>query len=278
MLKKAYLEITNACNLNCSFCHKTKREIKYLSIEEFKSAANKLRPFTEYLYFHLMGEPLLHPNLEDFLCYARTLGFKVIITTNGTLLKKREEILLNSPALHNISISLHSYEANEMGIDIDTYLNECFDFCKKASEKGKISVMRLWNKGGKEDLNEHILNKMHLSFPDEWSETYSGYKLKNKVFLEWGEKFDWPDIESETLSDNISCYGLRDQIGVLSNGTVVPCCLDSDGVINLGNIFTDNLEEILNSERAKNLKESFLRRKVCEELCRKCGYAHQKKY
>ena len=119
---------------------------------------------------------------------------------------------------------------------------------------------------------------MHLSFPDEWIETYSGYKLKNKVFLEWGEKFDWPDIESETLSDNISCYGLRDQIGILSNGTVVPCCLDSDGVINLGNIFTEDLENILNSERANNLRESLRRRKVCEELCKKCGYAYQKKY
>lgn len=278
MLKKAYLEITNACNLNCSFCHKTKRETKYLSLEEFKTAATKLRDVTEYLYFHLMGEPLLHPDLGNFLSYASSLGFKVILTTNGTLLKKREKILLNAPSLHKISISLHSFEANEMGISIDSYLEGCFDFCKKASEKGKIAVMRLWNKGGKEDLNEHILNKMHLSFPDEWTETYSGCKLKNKVFLEWGEKFDWPDIESETLSDNISCYGLRDQIGILSNGTVVPCCLDSDGVINLGNIFTEDLENILNNERANNLRESLRRRKVCEELCKKCGYAHQKKY
>ncbi|MBE6732020.1 MAG: radical SAM protein [Ruminococcaceae bacterium] len=278
MPKKAYLEITNACNLNCSFCHKTKREIKYISKEEFINAATKLRSFADYLYFHLMGEPLLHPLLGEFLAYAYSLGFKVILTTNGTLLKKREEILLNAPALHKISISLHSYEANEMGIDIDSYLDSCFDFCKKASEKGKIAVMRLWNKGGKENLNEYILNKMRLAFPDNWSEIYSGYRLKTKVFLEWGEKFDWPDIENETLDDNISCYGLRDQIGVLSSGTVVPCCLDSDGVINLGNIFTEDLDDILNSERAVNLRESFIKRKVCEELCKKCGYAHQKKY
>lgn len=278
MPNKAFLEITNACNLNCSFCHKTKRDIKYISKEEFLIAAQKVRSFADYLYFHLMGEPLLHPDLAEFFKIAYELKFKVILTTNGTLLKKREDILLNSPSLFKVSISLHSFEANEMGMDIDTYLKDCFEFCSKASEKGVISVMRLWNSGGKDKLNNHILESMHSFFKGEWKEIYSGYKIKEKVFLEWGEKFDWPDIDSEEISGNISCYGLRDQIGILSNGTVVPCCLDSDGVINLGNIFTDNLEDILNSERAKNLKESFIKRKVCEELCRKCGYANKKKY
>lgn len=275
--RKAYLEITNACNLDCSFCHKTKREIKYLNREEFTLAATKLRSFADFLYFHLMGEPLLHPDLKEFLLIAENLGYKVILTTNGTLLKKREEVLLNTNVLHKISISLHSYEANEMGINVDSYLDSCFEFCKKASEKGIICVLRLWNKGGKDKLNEYILEKMHQTFEGDWEERYSGYRIAHKVFLEWGEKFDWPDIDNEFVSGNHSCYGLRDQIGVLSNGTVVPCCLDSDGVINLGNIFTDKIEDIIKSERACNLVKSFETRKITEELCLKCGFASRLK-
>jgi len=278
MLKKAYLEITNACNLSCSFCHGTKRDIKYLTEAEFKAAAEKIRLHCSYLYFHLMGEPLLHPSLSRFFEIAHGLGFKVIITTNGTLLKKREDILLSAPALHKVSISLHAYEANHMGISIEGYLSDCFDFCKKASERGIICVMRLWNLGGLDEKNAYILDKMKAAFPDEWKEVYSGYKLCDKVFLEWGEKFDWPDIEGEELGCDHTCYGLRDQIGILSDGTVVPCCLDADGAVPLGNIFESDLSDILSGERAVALKTSLERRKVTEALCVRCGYARKKKY
>lgn len=272
MPRKAFLEITNVCNLNCDFCHGTKREKAFISEERFRTAALRLRPFADFLYFHLMGEPLLHPELKTFFEIANEMGYKVIITTNGTLLKEKEKILLFSPALHKVSISLHCYEANKMGISIDEYLQSCFDFCKKASHNGIIAVMRLWNIGGKEDLNEYIISKMKAHFTDEWKETYSGYRIKEKVFLEWGEKFDWPDKDGEYVSENHSCYGLRDQVGVLCDGTVVPCCLDADGAIPLGNIFENTLEEILSSKRAVNLKNSFITRHVCEELCKKCGY------
>ena len=273
MPNKAFFEITNACNLKCSFCHGTKREIKYLSLSEFEAGAKQLRSFADYLYFHLMGEPLLHPLLKDFLHIADELGFRVILTTNGTLLDKKKDILLSAKALHKVSISLHSYEANDIGISVDDYLKSCFDFCREAASKGIIAVMRLWNEGGADSLNSEILDKMHIFFNGEWKEIYSGYKLQDKVFLEWGKKFDWPDTEAEYMGDTHSCYGLRDQIGVLSDGSVVPCCLDAEGRINLGNIFETPLDEILNSPRAKALKESFEKRKITEELCCHCGYA-----
>ena len=114
---------------------------------------------------------------------------------------------------------------------------------------------------------------MHKAFEGEWQELYSGYKLCEYVFLEWGELFDWPDKKAEDIGSNHSCYGLRDQIGVFSDGTVVPCCLDAEGTINLGNIFESDLEDILKSERAENLKKSFQTRNVTEDLCRRCGYA-----
>lgn len=276
MLKKAYLEISNVCNLNCSFCHGTHREKRYMTEEEFAYAAKELRKYTEYLYFHLMGEPLLHPLLHKFLEISKDIGFKVILTTNGTLLNKKKDVLLNASALHKVSISLHCYEANNMKMSTDEYLDMCIDFADECANASKICVLRLWNIGGMETLNNYILEKLHLRFNDIWRETYSGYKIKDKLFLEWGDKFDWPDMNAEDYGSHHSCYGLRDQIGVLCDGSVVPCCLDADGVITLGNIFEESLCDILSSERAVKLKASFENKNVCEELCRKCGFASSK--
>lgn len=273
MFKKAYLEITNICNLNCSFCHGTKRTHKLLSVDEFRTAAEKLVPFTKYLYFHLMGEPLLHPNLAEFFEIAHSLGFKVVITTNGTLLEKKKDILLSAKALHKVSISLHSFEANDNDFSPESYLKSCFEFARAASDIGIISVMRLWNVGGLETLNGDIISLMKEYFPNEWARAQNGYKLKDKCFVEWGEKFDWPDENAPTLSSNHTCYGLRDQIGILCDGTVVPCCLDADGVINLGNIFEEDLADILAKPRAVALKKSFENRNIKEPLCQKCGFA-----
>ena len=276
MGRKAYLEITNACNLSCSFCHGTNRKIKQLTEEEFVLAAKRLRGFSDYLYFHLMGEPLLHPQLGRFLEIAGELGFRVILTTNGTLLQKRGEGLLQAKALHKVSISLHCYEVNSLGIGLDEYLSHCFGFCKAAADKGIIAVMRLWNPGGEDTkLNGAILDKMHGFFEGEWKEIYSGFRVAERIYLEWGRKFDWPDLEADYVGENHSCYGLREQVGVLSDGTVVPCCLDAEGSIKLGNIFESELDEILSSPRAVALKESFQRRRVCEELCRRCGFASE---
>ena len=276
MLKKAYLEITNECNLACTFCHGTKRAVRYLTREEFTHAARELRKHSDYIYFHLMGEPLLHPLLGEFLEIAESLGFRVIITTNGTLLREKGDVLLSSPALHKVSISLHAYEANCLDMSLSEYLGGCFDFCKKASGCGVISVMRLWNIGGEDSENGTILEKMKNFFPNDWQDVRKGYRLSDKIFLEWGDKFDWPDEDAEICSDCHSCYGLRDQVGVLSDGTVVPGCLDADGVIALGNIFSESLSDILEKPRATALRRSFETRKIKEPLCLRCGFATQR--
>ncbi len=278
MLKKAYFEITNACNLACSFCHGTKRPIHYVTEAEFIRAASELKKAADYLYFHVMGEPLLHPELGKFLSLAGEMGFRVILTTNGTLLPKKREILLTSPALHKVSVSLHSYEVNRLNLTLEEYLTGCFGFCRSASERGIISVMRLWNSGGADTLNGEILAAMHAAFPGEWKQTYSGFRLGDRLFLEWGEKFEWPDENADYCGNTHSCYGLRDQIGILSDGTAVPCCLDADGAIPLGNLYTQSIEEILASPRAVKLKKSFENRRIEEPLCQRCGYAAMKNY
>ena len=276
--KKIYLEISNICNLNCSFCHGTKRAPKRLTTEEFSSILPKIRPYSDYLYFHIMGEPLCHPELSEFFDIADSYGFRVIITTNGTLLKQKQDLLLSKKVLHKINVSLHAFEANDLKISFDEYIDSCLSFGKNASEKSnKIVVFRLWNRGGKEELNGSVLDavKAYFSCDDLSFEKKNSIKLSDRVFIERASKFDWPDISLKDTRDNVFCYGLRDQIGILSDGTVVPCCLDCEGDINLGNIFEDSMENILATDRAKAIYDGFSKKHAVEELCRRCGYARR---
>lgn len=245
-----------------------------MSEEAFSSLLPKLRPYSDFLYFHLMGEPLCHPRLERFLALAGEAGFRVILTTNGTLLKSRQDILLGAHGLHKINISLHAFEANDLSMPFEEYLTQCFAF-GKASEGKKIVVYRLWNQGGAEKRNQEILNTMKSFFPAPWKEERKGIRIGDKVFLEYGDKFDWPDLTAPEGDGRVFCYGLRDQIGVLCDGTVVPCCLDHDGDLALGNLFQEPMESILNTDRAKAIYDGFSHRLATEDLCRKCGYARR---
>ena len=274
MLKKVYLEISNICNLHCSFCPGTKREKRSLSPQEFDFLTDRLRGHTEYLYFHLMGEPLLHPQLEELLRISGKKGFKVMITTNGTLLDRRGETLISSPAVHKINVSLQSFEANEGG-EIECYVNRCTTFAAAAAAAGKICELRLWNRGGLDSLNAEILKLIERRFPRPWSEGTRGVKICERVYLAEDDRFDWPDLEALDRGEGCFCYALRDQIGVLCDGTVVPCCLDHEGDIPLGNLFEAELDDIMSTERARNIFSGFSQRKAVEELCRRCGYARR---
>jgi radical SAM protein with 4Fe4S-binding SPASM domain len=282
MLKKAYFEITNVCNLSCSFCPKTKRPPRFVSVDEFRSVAEKLRGRVEYLYLHLMGEPTIHPRLREILNVAGALGFRVIITTNGTTLSKTGDVLIDADEVYKISISLHSFEANSEGEtkEMESYLSDCFGFALRAAREGKICVFRLWNLNGENTvgqnkLNAFILDRMRHYFGEEWTDTRSGKRICDKIFLEYGEKFEWPDPENDGKigNEDLFCHGLRDQIGILSDGTVVPCCLDSEGTVRLGNIFDSTLEDILSSPEAVRFYDSFTKRKSPTALCSNCGYA-----
>jgi len=272
---KIYLEITNRCNLSCAFCPGTGRPPASMTLEQFTSLLPRLRPWTDFLYFHLMGEPLCHPLLPDFLRLAGEAGFKVILTTNGTLLRQRRNILLNAPALYKVNISLHAFEANDLTIPFSQYLDDCFSFGKAAEGKLVVSY-RLWNSGGADRLNREILHTMETHFPPPWKEERLGPRIGSRVYLQYGERFDWPDLEAPDGGNRVSCRGLLDQIGILCDGTVVPCCLDHEGDISLGNLFLQDLDSILSSPRAQAILSGFARGEAAEELCRKCGYARTK--
>jgi MoaA/NifB/PqqE/SkfB family radical SAM enzyme len=242
--------------------------------EEFSLLLPKLRPYTDFLYFHLMGEPLCHPHLAEFLEMAGSLGFRVILTTNGTQLKKQQALLLSAPALHKVNISLHAFEANDLAVPFDDYLEDSLAF-GKAAGGNKIVVYRLWNGGGADELNAQITQRLQKNFPGPWMQERMGIRIGDKVYLEHGDKFDWPDLSAQESDAPLFCYGLRDQLGVLCDGTVVPCCLDHEGDIALGNLFTEELDAILATPRAQAIYNGFSQREAVEPLCRRCGYARR---
>lgn len=256
--KKIYIEITNTCNLNCEFCIKNSRKNKFMTFEEFKTILKKIKPHTNYIYMHILGEPLMHPEINKYIEYAKKEGFNINITTNGYLIQK-----LNQD-VRQINISLHSYNGK---IELKKYLENIFDNIEKY--KNTYISLRIWVKNKYyNDIIKYIKNKYKIEIP----ENFNNIKLKENIYLNTFHEFIWPDLNNNHYEEKGKCYGLIDHIGILCDGTIIPCCLDSKGIINLGNIYEEELEKILNSERVKNMIEGFKNNKKCEELCKHCSF------
>ena len=282
MYSRAYIEITNICNRSCSFCPGTIRPLRRMSLSEFDTVTDRLLGVTEYLYYHVMGEPLTHPNLPAFIRLAKEKGFKSAITTNGTLLPSRGRELIDA-GVYKVNISVHSFEDGEDSAAHGRYLDNILDFADEASKNGVLTVLRLWNLDGHGEAlggnNDRTLNYLRARFPDTdetpWKFSPRGARMRDKLHLEYGDRFEWPDMEADDRGSGVFCYGLKDHFAILCDGRVVPCCLDREGVITLGNIFDTPANEILSSPRAAAMREGFQRRCATEELCRKCGYARR---
>ena len=282
--KKFYLEITSVCNLACHFCPPTLRAKQFISLEDFEKRLDQIKPHTDYIYLHVKGEPLLHPKIGDLLDMSHEKGFKVNITTNGTLIKKKREQLLNKPALRQMNFSLHSFDGN-MGLkDKEGYVRSILSFVREATNESDLIVsLRLWNltqdnktnleKQRNRELLEIIEKEFDLDYKiEERVAPGKGIKIADRVFINQDYEFKWPALHEPEDDGKGFCHGLRNQAGILANGTVIPCCLDGEGIINLGNINENSFSDIIEMDRAKNLVDGFSRREAVEELCRKCGY------
>ena len=258
MFKRIYIEITNICNLNCSFCPTTNRIKKNMSIDEFKTIIERIHNYTNHIYLHIKGEPLMHPNLDEILKICNIYNINVNITTNARLLKNKIDII-NNNKIRQINISLHSFN------DIE----EIKELLKVIDKINNTYIsLRLWN--NKENKEVLELLSEYYNKPIEF--IGKRVTLTKNIFLDKDILFDWPDIKKDIISNRGNCLGTKSQIGILVDGTVVPCCLDNDGIINLGNIFDNTLEDIVKSDRFKKIKNGFNNCILEEELCKRCGY------
>lgn len=276
--KRIYVEITNVCNLKCKFCSPLNRTKRFMSVEEFAYIISQIKPFTTYIYLHIKGEPLLHPHLKDILKICEDNEIMVNITTNGTLLLQNASMLLNSSAVRQVNISVHSFsEQNEN----TKYIEQVAQFGKMAEISNKPYVSyRMWSGDENGNLNEsskEIIRKLGSYFnkninPNEMMFGRNSAKLSSNIYISLMNEFQWPNLEMQSLTEYGTCHGGKEMLGILADGTVVPCCLDGDGVINLGNIFNNELKDILTKQRYCNLIKGFKGGKISEALCQKCTY------
>ena len=261
MYKKVYVEITNNCNLSCDFCIKNKRKRKFMEKDDFLVILSKLKNVTNYLYFHILGEPLIHPEINDFINIAST-NYKINITTNGYLIDR----IKDNKNINMLNISLHSYDS-KYNISLEKYLDNIFKSVDCLIENGTKVNFRLWI-DNKE--NDNIINYINLHYKTNIKQEKC--KIKNNLYLDISSYFIWPDLENDYYNEVGRCYGLIDHFGILVDGTIVPCCLDSKGDINLGNIYKDNVSDVLNSDICKEMICGFKNNKKTQELCKHCKF------
>jgi len=279
--KKIFLEITNRCNLACAFCSPRSRRPADLSEEECAALLPQLKEFTDHLALHVLGEPLLHPDLAQILAICHAQGLKVNLTTNGTLLEETGALLLAGPSLCQVNISLHSVMGRETAFEPETYLAGVLAFALEAAAGGIFVSLRLWDRPRHpaECLSWQGLALARLAelfaLPEALADVVDGgqgVRLSECIFLSRKELFDWPSLAGEDRGNRGFCLALRDQLAILADGTVVPCCLDGGGEMALGNLRREPLSAIIEGARAQKLREGFKQRRVEEELCRRCRY------
>jgi radical SAM protein with 4Fe4S-binding SPASM domain len=280
---RTYIEISNICNLQCSFCPEVEREKKILAPEQFARILQQVLPHTEQICLHLMGEPLAHPQFSEILRICDDQGAVVHLTTNGTYLSRYElGTFLNARCLRQINFSLHSFKDNFADKDIRPYLYDILEFSREAlRERPELYInYRLWNlpsPTGEKTENQQIIDSVCEFFQVPINERVDVGLRKSKnitgrIYFHFDTRFDWPTMAAPERGDQGFCHALSQQIGIHADGTIVPCCLDKEAVISLGNVLDEKFETILQSPRLVAMREGFKQHRLTEELCRKCTY------
>ncbi|MCK5111334.1 MAG: radical SAM/SPASM domain-containing protein [Arcobacteraceae bacterium] len=275
---KVFIELTNICGLSCSFCPTKSLATTTMNLKFFEDILIQLRPFTKEIAYHVFGDPLTLSNLNKYLDISHKHNFKVHITTTGYYLNNFDLNLFLHPAIKQINFSLNSFNKNDIQISLQQYLKPMFDLCKlKLDNKVHNFInFRLWNmnsQNSEENFNNEIFELLEKQFNIDLSSSNNkdSIRLENQIKLHFDSYFQWPSLESDHYSQGY-CQGLSSHFGILSSGIVIPCCLDSEGKINLGNLHDNKLEDILSQERTKNIINGFKKDIAVEELCKKCSY------
>lgn len=275
MLKRAYIEITNVCNLSCAFCHQNSRTPAFMGTEQFKSILDQVKQVTSYLYLHVQGEPLLHPDFEEILSICDDAKVHVQLVTNGTLLNRYPN-LLNHPCLRKISISLQSVEYQQID-SVSVYMDPIIALAESASEKNSCFVeSRFWRNDQLALMRTtECLSILHHRYVFTKTGRGKNDRILPNVYVDFDNMFEWPNDTPKTQKTSPvhgRCHGGTDQIAILVDGTVVPCCLDAEGKINLGNLNETPLTKILQSHRYQELCDGFRHGMVVEPFCQSCTF------
>lgn len=265
-IKRIYIEITNNCNLNCSFCLKNTRKPRFMHKAEFQRIIKQIKPLTSYIYLHVQGEPLMHPMIDTFLTLCDQENLHVQLVTNGTLIKNHMHIDQH-PSLRKISFSLHSIDQQTQ--DIQTYYQPIENFINKA--KNTYIELRFWNRNHMGKRSQAIYEIIKQKYTLQPTKKADSYQLTKNIFLYFQDEFEWPSSAANADHDGY-CYAADNMLAILADGQVSLCCLDAQGEINLGNIFKQDMSEIINGPKYQKIIKDFHDNHCHESLCQRCTY------
>ncbi|MDD2804933.1 MAG: radical SAM protein [Elusimicrobiales bacterium] len=266
--RRAFIEITNGCNLACGFCAASARPRRDMTVEEFRNAAGQAASLAEVISLHLLGEPLTHERFPEILDASSRLGLKLNLVTNGVLLDRRQALLFGAPCLRQISVSLHALACLPRPRR-EAALRSAAAFAR-AKPAGLIVGFRLRAAPGDAGARA-MATELAEAFGKKAPGASGHLKLAENVFLNFGSLFAWPGGPGG--AGKKACLGLRHHFGILSDGRVVPCCADFDGAMALGNVNEKPLAEILGGAAAGELKERLAGRLPMPAHCSSCGFA-----
>jgi len=279
---RIYIELTNVCGLACTFCPTKTLPSTQMDLSFFDTVMAQARHYTKEIACHVMGDPLTQSNLESYLDVIHKHGLKAVLTTSGYFLKKHSYETLFHPSVRQINISLNSYNKNDSALQFEQYFAPIVALChEKYKQKADLFInLRVWNLDdmmSEASFNRELFEKLSeafgvtLSLEDVYQKRPRSIRLTEKILLHFDTYFQWPSLENPIYGDG-TCQGLQSHIGILADGIVVPCCLDGEGVMVLGNLHEAGLDEILQSTRAQKIRKGFSKGKAVEELCQKCSY------
>lgn len=254
-----------------------------MPLDLFDKINKQLKTHTKELAYHVVGDPLVVNNLDKYLDISLSHELKVNITTTANNLNESMFDTLMHKGIKQINFSLNSYNVNSHKKSLKEYLDPIFAFTKYAIEEKQHFFInfRIWNlddDNSAKEFNKEVFTYANeffntaLDLEDIYKNRPKNIKLARMIFFNFDEYFTWPALDAPFISEKGFCYGLDSHIGILSNGTVVPCCLDKDAIINLGNLENSDLSDILKTKRVLDIKNSFKQRSTLEELCQKCEY------
>lgn len=270
-----YLEITNICNLSCPFCSIDDRKKEYMKLDDFKRYALMCKEYTNSIYLHIKGEPLMHPNFTEILDYLEAINLKVKLTTNGDFLNKNQDDILKHSNILRMNISLQSLVTKTLE-EVEVYLKNLVGFLEKATNSGKMSIsLRLWN--DKENLkvteyNTYIKNYLKEYFHSDFIDSKA---IIPHVYASIEDEFTWPSEKDKDNLEKTKCLGGSTHIGILVNGEVVLCCLDSSGKTSFGSLKNKTLKEIVESDKFNKIVNDLKNGKPYFEICQKCTYRNR---
>ena len=270
------------CGLSCSFCPTKELPSGQMELDFFESIIMQAKAYTKEIACHVVGDPLTLSNLSDYLDIIHRHGLKAMLTTSGYFLKKHAYDTLFHPCVKQINISLNSFNKNDTSISFEQYLTPVLALCHaKLERKEELFInLRVWNLDemmSERTFNEVLFSKLSGAFDHEldldnvYKERPRSIRLASKILIHFDNYFEWPSLANKNYGDG-TCQGLQSHVAILASGKVVPCCLDCDGVMELGDLHDKSLKEILFDRRATNMIKGFKEGKAVEELCQKCSY------